>query len=51
MIVLIWVQPLGRASFFPSSTELKKSDVKPDYEDLNSRLFKYKGAPSLRPGK
>ncbi|CAL5229488.1 g12821 [Coccomyxa viridis] len=34
--------PLGRASFFPSRTELKKSDVKPDYEDLNSRLFKYK---------
>ena len=49
-IVVIWVQPLGRVSFFPSGTELKKSDVKPDYEDLNSRLFKYKGASSLRPG-
>ena len=37
------LQPLGRASFFPSEAELKKSDAKVDRDDLNNRLFKYKG--------
>lgn len=41
------MQPLGRASFFPSESDLKKKEVKLDYEDLNSRLFKYKGMPNL----
>jgi len=41
------MQPLGRASFFPSESDLKKKEVKVDYEDLNSRLFKYKGMPNL----
>jgi hypothetical protein len=39
----MFMQPLGRASFFPSLAELKKADAKVDYEGLNSRLFKYKG--------
>lgn len=42
-LTIMLMQPLGRASFFPSQTELKKADAKADYEDLNSRLFKYKG--------
>ena len=42
------LQPLGRASFFPSEAELKKSDAKVDQKDLNNRLFKYKGGRPSR---
>ena len=42
-LIVMLMQPLGRASFFPSQAELKKTEAKADHEDLNSRLFKYKG--------